>query len=77
MEFNNYLGATTDLPTGSTNAGGEIAFSVEETNRIRAKLGLKPLNVETLKNNEEDKKKEREKMEAEMKTKEIQANIEK
>ncbi|PRP87742.1 hypothetical protein PROFUN_02442 [Planoprotostelium fungivorum] len=38
---------------GSSNAAGEITMSVEETNKLRAQLGLKPLEVE-------DKKKERE-----------------
>ena len=31
---------------------GEISCSVEETNRIRAMLGMKPLNVETKMNEE-------------------------
>ena len=29
----------------TTEADGEVSASVEETNRVRALLGLKPLNV--------------------------------
>ena len=39
-----------DLISGkehSTNSGKEISLSIEETNKLRAKLGLKPLNITT------------------------------
>ena len=41
-----------NLIASCTEENGEISCSVEETNRIRALLGLKPLNTEK-KNNEE------------------------
>ena len=36
-----------------TEDNGEISCSVDETNRIRAALGLKPLNLESSKNQEQ------------------------
>ena len=38
-----------DFPEGmnvnTSNAGGEVSMSLEETNRVREKLGLKPLRT--------------------------------
>lgn len=34
-------------PIGSTSGGGDLSLSIEETNKLRAKLGLKPLEVST------------------------------
>jgi len=41
----------------SVNSSGEISATIEQTNRIRAKLGLKPLKIE---NKEETERKQRE-----------------
>ena len=48
------VAAAADAPAGApalraqvTESGNEISCSVEETNRLRASLGLKPLKIET------------------------------
>ncbi|KAL4237800.1 U4/U6.U5 tri-snRNP-associated protein 1 [Mactra antiquata] len=39
--------------TGSSS-GGDLSLSIEETNKLRAKLGLKPLEVKAVKNQEKE-----------------------
>ena len=57
---------------------GEISCSVEETNRIRAQLGLKPLRVgKAAETGEEETRKNREKAERDAKQAEILHRIEK
>ena len=34
-----------DMKVNTSNAGGEVSMSLEETNRVREKLGLKPLRT--------------------------------
>ncbi|XP_060083688.1 U4/U6.U5 tri-snRNP-associated protein 1-like [Ylistrum balloti] len=43
-------------PALSSSGGGEASLSIEETNRIRAKLGLKPLDVNSGPSQEGEKK---------------------
>jgi len=43
---------------GGSGGGGEITLSIEETNRLRAKLGLKPLSVDSVKKSAPEPKKE-------------------
>ncbi|XP_061162474.1 U4/U6.U5 tri-snRNP-associated protein 1-like isoform X2 [Saccostrea echinata] len=38
-------GSYTEAPAPTGGASGDVSLSIEETNRIRAKLGLKPLDV--------------------------------
>ena len=54
--------------------GEEVVLSIEETNKLRIKLGLKPLNVEDTKkktDNEKEKEKTKEEIEKNKKTMEI------
>lgn len=41
---------------GGIGGGGDVSLSIEETNKIRAKLGLKPLKVDSVPKKEEDDK---------------------
>lgn len=50
--------ATTDL-----NTNGEIELSVDDMNKLRAKLGLKPLNAEPNKEKQEEQKKKQRELE--------------
>jgi U4/U6.U5 tri-snRNP-associated protein 1 len=57
----------------------ELSLSVEETNKIRASLNLAPLNVDTGPSKEElaKQQQEREQLEKDLKTIEIQEKLEK
>jgi len=49
-----------------SSEAGDIALSIEETNKLREKLGLKPLKIQT------EKDKEKERQEKEIKRKEVE-----
>jgi len=67
---------TSFIAVTSTNTSGEIECSVEETNRIRAALGLKPLSSTSSNNTISTKERyEPEKLAKERNTLEVQAKI--
>ncbi|XP_076068528.1 U4/U6.U5 tri-snRNP-associated protein 1 isoform X2 [Oratosquilla oratoria] len=47
-------GSGSEVVGGSGGGGGDISLSLEESNKLRAKLGLKPLQVETTVKDETD-----------------------
>jgi len=59
--------------TGSTNSNGEVEISIEETNKIRASLGLKPLKItdDKTSNKEQEKEKQKKKEQGEKETKSL------
>jgi len=66
------FGDLSSIPSGTTNTNGEIEISVEETNKIRASLGLKPLKVameDTKEKEEQDKDKLKKKQQADKESK--------
>ncbi|KAG8146587.1 hypothetical protein E2320_013730 [Naja naja] len=42
-------GAQTSAVSSKSSSGGDASLSIEETNKLRAKLGLKPLEIHTVK----------------------------
>mmetsp|Transcript_18123 Transcript_18123/g.25359 ORF Transcript_18123/g.25359 Transcript_18123/m.25359 type:complete len:741 (-) Transcript_18123:40-2262(-) len=66
------------METDDVSSGGtEVALSIEETNKLRIALGLKPLNVEDKGAKDKEDQKKKEDLEKEQKTLEIQSRIEK
>jgi len=66
------FGDLPSIPSGTTNSSGEIEISVEETNKIRASLGLKPLKVameDSKEKEEQDKDKLKRKQQADKESK--------
>jgi hypothetical protein len=59
----------------TVNSSGDIECSIEETNRIRIALGLKPLDVSNNKEEEEKKRKAREEAEKQRQQLEVQSRI--
>lgn len=71
-------GTETEIKPAAQNEDGEISLSVEDTNALRAKLGLKPLTTSSKAKQAEQNYREQKQQELEAKrTEELRANIEK